>query len=165
MVASGCGRMLGQLMLAGWKNMHQDENYLGKFIDLYEHIEDKNYIERTETFERWYENPINLPGVYYIQAIRLLFQENRFAKGSFVALGETLSLRSVKCPVYLLAGESDDITTKEQMFAAERLVGTSAEKIEKRLVPGGHIGLFMGTRTLKEAWPEIAEWIAAAEST
>lgn len=164
MVASGNGRMLGQLMLAGWKNMHRDENYLGKYIDLYEHIEDKNYIRRTETFERWYENPINLPGVYYIQAIRLLFKENRFAKGSFVALGVTLSLSSVTCPVYLLAGESDDITTKEQVFAAEGLVGTPAEKIEKRLVPGGHIGLFMGARTLNEAWPDIAKWIAQVGS-
>jgi poly(3-hydroxybutyrate) depolymerase len=27
-------------------------------------------------------------------------------------------------------------------------------------VPGGHIGLFMGSRTLKESWPEIARWIA-----
>lgn len=164
MVVSGRGRMLGQYMLAGWKNMHRGENYLGKFIDLYEHIEDKNYIQRTEMFERWYENPIDLPGVYYLQAIELLFKENLFAEGKFRALGERLALESVKCPVYLLAGESDDITTKEQVFSAEGLVGTSAEKIEKRSVPGGHIGLFMGTRTLKEAWPEIAKWIAEAGS-
>jgi poly(3-hydroxybutyrate) depolymerase len=26
-------------------------------------------------------------------------------------------------------------------------------------VPGGHIGLFMGAKTLKEAWPEVAKWI------
>ena len=63
MVAAGGGRMLGQYMLAGWKNMHPDEQYFSKFIDLYEHIEDKCYIERTEQFERWYENPIDLPAV------------------------------------------------------------------------------------------------------
>jgi hypothetical protein len=69
--------------------------------------------------------------------IEFLFKENLSAEGKFRALGEMLSLESVKCPIYLLAGESDDITTKEQVFAAEGLVGTSAEKIEKRLVPGG----------------------------
>ena len=161
MVASGGGRMLGQYMLAGWKDMHPGEQYLGKYIDLYAHIEDKNYIERTEKFERWYENPIDLPGTYYLQAIRLLFKENRFAKGEFVALGRTLSLKSVTCPLFLLAGESDDITTKEQVFAAEQLVGTPAKDIVRRLVPGGHIGLFMGAKTLKEAWPDIARWIKA----
>jgi hypothetical protein len=28
-------------------------------------------VKRTETFERWYENPIDLPGRYYMQAINL----------------------------------------------------------------------------------------------
>lgn len=164
MVAAGDGRMLGQYMLAGWKNMHPEAQYVGKFIDLYEHIEDKCYIERTEQFERWYENPIDLPGVYYLQAVRLLFEENRFAKGEFVGLGKKLSLKDVTIPVFLLAGDADDITTKEQVFAAERLLGTPAEKIEKKLVPGGHIGLFMGSRTLQETWPEIAAWISAGSA-
>ncbi len=161
MVASGGGRMLGQYMLAGWKNMHPGEQYVGKFIDLYEHIEDKSYIKRTEEFERWYENPLDLPGRYYLQAIQLLFKENRFAKGEFVAHGRTLKLKDITCPLFLLAGEADDITTREQVFAAEHLVGTPPDRITKKLVPGGHIGLFMGTRTLGEAWPGIARWIAA----
>jgi polyhydroxyalkanoate depolymerase len=161
MVTAGGGRMLGQAMLAGWKNMHPGVQYVGKFIDLYEHIEDRSFVKRTEEFERWYENPIDLPGRYYLQAIRLLFKENRFAKGEFVGLGRKLSLNDVKAPVYLLAGEADDITTKEQVFEAERLLGTPKDRIEKKLVPGGHIGLFMGSRTLKESWPGIAEWIAA----
>lgn len=159
LVAAGDGRMLGQSMLAGWKNMHPGEHYFGKFVDLYEHIEDKCYIQRTERFERWYENPIDLPGRYYLQAIRLLFKENQFAQGYFVGLGRRLTLKDVRCPVYLLAGEQDDITTKEQVFAAEGLLGTSKDKIEMMLVPGGHIGLFMGTRTLKETWPKISGWI------
>ncbi len=164
MVAAGGGRMLGRYMLARWKSMHPGEQYMSKFIDLYEHIEDRNYIERTETFESWYENPIDLPGAYYLQAIRLLFKENRFAKGEFAALGRKLSLASVTCPLFLLAGEADDITTKEQVFAAERLVGTPAADIRRKLVPGGHIGLFMGRRTLKEAWPEIARWIGGVDA-
>lgn len=161
MVASGGGRMLGRYMLAGWKNMHPDQQFVGKFIDLYEHIEDKCYVKRTEHFERWYENPIDLPGRYYMQAIQLLFKENRFAKGEFVGLGRKLSLGDIRCPAYLLAGAGDDITTKEQVFAAEHLLGTPNAQIVKKLVPGGHIGLFMGTRTLKEAWPEIGQWIGA----
>ncbi|MEZ5818266.1 MAG: alpha/beta fold hydrolase [Hyphomicrobiaceae bacterium] len=161
MVNAGGGRMLGQYMLAGWKNMHPGENYLGKFIDLYEHIEDKSYIERTERFERWYENPLDLPGRYYLQAIGELFQGNKFAKGEFIGLGRKLSLKTITAPVFLLAGADDDITTKEQVFEAEGLLGTPADRIEKRLVPGGHIGLFMGSRTLADAWPSIGAWIKA----
>jgi len=163
MVKAGKGRMLGQYMLAGWKNMHAGEQYIGKFIDLYEHIEDKSYIKRTEQFEHWYENPIDLPGQYYLQAIQLLFKENRFAKGEFIGLGQKLRLKDITCPVFLLAGSGDDITTKEQVFAAEHLIGTPRSRIGKRLVPGGHIGLFMGSVTLKNTWPDIAEWIKTNE--
>lgn len=159
MVDAGGGRMLGKFMLAGWKNMHPGEQYLNKYLDLYEHIEDKSYIKRTERFEAWYENAIDLPGRWYLQAIKELFKENRLARGSFVALGETISLKNITVPVYLLAGESDDITTKEQVFRAEDLVGTPRHEIAKKLAPGGHIGLFMGSRTLQDVWPEIGAWI------
>ena len=160
MVAAGGGRMLGKFMLAGWKNMHPEEQYLEKYLDLYQHIEDKSYIKRTERFERWYENPIDLPGRWYLQAITELFKQNRLAKGTFVALGQTISLKDIKVPLYLLAGDSDDITTKEQVFNAEELVGTPKHEIVKKLVPGGHIGLFMGSHTLQHVWPEIGAWIS-----
>jgi poly(3-hydroxybutyrate) depolymerase len=160
LVTAGGGRMLGRLMLAGWKNMHPEQQFVDKYLDLYRHIEDKNYVTRTEQFEDWYENAIDLPGRYYLQAIDDLFKHNRFAKGEFVGLGRKLDLKDVTVPAYLLAGEADDITTREQVFDAERLLGTQRKDIEKKLVPGGHIGLFMGANTLRETWPQIGRWIA-----
>ncbi len=165
MVDMGDGRMLGKSMLAGWKDMHPGVSFLGKYVDLYAHIEDRNYVERTEHFERWYENPIDLPGVYYLEAVNLLFKQNKFAKGEFVGLGQKLSLKHITAPTFLLAGESDEITTKEQVFAAEHLLGTPASQIVKKLVPGGHIGLFMGHRTLAEEWPKIGAWIQAQDAS
>ncbi|SMF81177.1 Protein of unknown function [Tistlia consotensis] len=161
LVELGGGLMKGKFMLQGWKNMHPEEHYFQEHVDLYEHVDDPAYLAKKEAFERWYENPIDLPGRWYLQVISQLFKENRLAKGSFVGLGRRLSLRHVGCPVYLLAGESDDITTPEQVFGAERLLGTPPAKIEKKLVPGGHIGLFMGSRTLAETWPGIARWICS----
>jgi poly(3-hydroxyalkanoate) synthetase len=137
--------MKGEFMLQGWKNTHPEQHYIDDHIDLYEHIDDPLYVAKRETFERWYENPLDLPGRWYLQAIRQLFKENLFAKGEFVGLGRHLNLEDVKCPIFMIAGDSDDITTKEQVFDADKLFGTPKDNIEKRLVPGGHIGLFMGT--------------------
>jgi len=145
LVALGGGLMKGQFIL--------------EHIDLYEHIDDPKYLAKKETFESWYENPIDLPGRWYLQVITQLFKQNRFAKGEFVGLGRRLNLKQITCPVYLLAGESDDITTREQVFDGEKYLGTPNDKSRKQLVPGGHIGLFMGSRTLKETWPGIARWI------
>jgi hypothetical protein len=42
-----------------------------------------------------------------------------------------------------------------------KYLGMPKSKIVKKTVPGGHIGLFMGARILKEDWPPIARWIAS----
>ena len=164
LVALGDGLMRGKFMLQGWKNMHPGQHYIQDHVDLYEHIDDPAYLKKEETFESWYENPIDLPGRWYLQVIEQLFKENRLAKGRFVGLGRTLDLGAIECPAYLLAGAADDITTPEQVVGAENYLGTPKDRIVKKTVPGGHIGLFMGARTLKEHWPGIARWIAAQEA-
>jgi len=159
LVELGGGLMKGKFMLQGWKNMHPEQHYIQDHIDLYDHINDPTYLAKEETFESWYENPIDLPGRWYLQVIKQLFKENRLAKGEFVALGRKLNLRDITCPAYLLAGASDDITTPEQVLDAAKYLGTPRDRIVQKTVPGGHIGLFMGARTLKEHWPSIAQWI------
>ena len=161
LVELGGGLMKGKFMLQGWKNMHPGQHYIQDNIDLYEHMDDPAYLAKEETFESWYENPIDLPGRWYLQAITQLFKENRLAKGEFVALGRKLNLHDITCPAYLLAGAADDITTPEQVLDAAKYLGTPRNRIVQETVPGGHIGLFMGARTLKEHWPQIARWIAA----
>ena len=161
LVALGGGLMRGKFMLQGWKNMHPEQHYIQDHVDLYEHIDDPAYVAKEEAFARWYENPIDLPGRWYLQAIKQLFKENRLAKGEFVGLGRKLDLRDITCPVYLLAGAADDITTPEQVLDAAKYIGTAKDRITQKTVPGGHIGLFMGAKTLKEQWPEIAAWIAS----
>jgi hypothetical protein len=49
----------------------------------------------------------------------------------------------------------------EQVLDAAHYLGMPKTRIVRKTVPGGHIGLFMGGRTLKEHWPDIAHWIAA----
>ncbi len=161
LVELGDGLMKGKFMLQGWKNMHPGQHYFLDHIDLYEHVDDPAYLAKEETFDSWYENPIDLPGRWYLQAIEQLFKENRLAKGEFVGLGRVLDLRHITCPTYLLAGAADDITTTEQVLDAAKYIGTPKDRIVQKTVPGGHIGLFMGARTLKDHWPAIAQWICA----
>jgi poly(3-hydroxybutyrate) depolymerase len=161
LVAGGDGVLKGSFMLEGFKNMHPLQQYVEKYVELYDNIEDPSYVQRFETFERWYEYTLDLPGRWYLQVIDQLFKENRLAKATFVALGRRIELKAVVCPVYLLAGAADDITPQEQVFAADGLVGTAPSLIEKEVAPGGHIGLFMGTGALTDQWMRIAEWLNA----
>lgn len=160
LVELGGGLMRGKFMLQGWKNMHPAQHYIKEHIELYENIDDPVYLSKKETFEAWYEAPLDLPGRWYLQAIRHLFKDNELAKGKFMALGRRLDLRDITCPAYLLAGAGDDITTPEQVLDTAKYIGTKRHDIVQKTAPGGHIGLFMGARTLKDYWPDIARWIA-----
>lgn len=159
LVATGGGLLKGSFMLEGFKSLHPEKQYVEKYVDLYEHVDDHDYVKRTENFERWYEYTINLPGRWYLQVIRELFKENNFVKGKFVGLGKTLDPKVITCPLYLLAGEKDDITPKEQVFNAEKYFGTLTNFVIKDLAKAGHIGLFMSHTALSDNWPKITAWI------
>ena len=86
---------------------------------------------------------------------------NVVCKCEFVGLGRMLSQREIVCPTYLLACAADDIATPELVLRAAKYIGTPRDRIVSQMAPGGHIGHFMGARTLKAYWPNIASWIAA----
>ncbi len=119
------------------------------------------YLKKEETFESWYENPIDLPGRWYLQVIQRLFQENRLANGQFVGLGRRLNLHDITCPAYLLAGADDDITTPEQGLDAAKYLGTLKDRIIRRPRRAPILGCSWELASLKEHWPAIAPWIAA----
>jgi polyhydroxyalkanoate depolymerase len=159
LVAMGGGVPKGEYMLKGFKNMNPGKQYFEKYEELYRNIDDEEYRKKFEKFESWYEYTIDLPGGFYLQVVEELFKENKLVKGEFVGLGRKLNLKDIECPVYLLAGERDDITPPEQVFNAEKYLGTEKKEIQKELADGGHIGLFMGHKPLEEDWLKIVEWI------
>jgi poly(3-hydroxyalkanoate) synthetase len=110
-------------------------------------------------FQEWYAWTVDLPGRFFLEAVEKLYKRNELATGSFVALGRRIDLKTVDAPMFLLAGRDDELVAPPQLFAAEHLVGTPAQDVRKEVAPCRHLGLFMGKRTLQEAWPRIVRWI------
>lgn len=165
LVAWGGGCLRGATMLQGFKNMHPFEQYVERYVHLYEHVNEPDFRERIERFAGWFEHPIDLPGRWYLQVVRELFHDNRFFDGSFVGLGRKLSVADIRCPTYLLAGKDDDITPPIQVHNAAGCLATPSGRIESKTVPGGHVGLFMSHRTVGDTWPGIAEWMRRNDPT
>ena len=93
-------------------------------------------------FYDWYLHPVNLPGQLYLWAVEHLFVKNEMFKGELEVAGQTVSLRSITCPVFLLGGEEDDTTPWQQIHNMRYAVGSSL--VRWHLAPSGHIGLFIG---------------------
>ncbi len=124
-------------------------------------LDSRAFAARAAMFRAWSGAPLDLPGAYYLETVEKLYKRNELARGEFVALGKRIDLRAMRAPLYLIAAEDDDIAAPEQTFACARLVGTPRQAIRRRIVPGGHLDLFMGRRTLETLWPEVAAWLGA----
>jgi poly(3-hydroxybutyrate) depolymerase len=111
-------------------------------------------------FREWHAWTIDLSGRFFLEIVDRLYKRNELAAGSFVALGKRINLATVSVPIFMLAARHDELVAPEQLFAAERLVGTATPDIRKAMVPCCHVALFMGKTTLEHTWPAIVRWIA-----
>ena len=114
-------------------------------------------------FRAWYAWTVDLPGNFFLEVVDKLYKRNELANGSFAALGRGIDLGTIRVPVFLLAAQDDELISPPQLFAAERLVGTAPSKLRKLVVPGRHVGLFMGKTVLEKAWPKIVQFITESQ--
>jgi poly(3-hydroxyalkanoate) synthetase len=110
-------------------------------------------------FRNWYAWTVDLPGAYFLEVVEKLYKRNELAAGSFVALGQRIDLAKVDVPIFLLAARDDELVASPQLLAVEHLVGTAAGNVASEMVPGRHVGLFMGKSALEGVWPRIAGWL------
>jgi poly(3-hydroxybutyrate) depolymerase len=164
LVTLGDGRVLGHKVLNLWGPEIVATQDIHHVLETPEPIGSPAFAKLEAIFRDWYAWTVDLPGTYYLEVIERLYKRNEIAAGGFVALGQTIDLANVRVPIFLLAARDDELVAPAQLFATERLVGTPAHKIRKQLVPGRHVGLFVGRTILSEQWPRIARWIGEAEA-
>lgn len=162
-VRLGEGRVLGQRVLDLWDPALQGRE--GAAVLQLPSADGPEAAAILERFRAWYDTTVDLPGAYYHQVVSWLFKENRLARGRFMALGREVDLHDVRHPLFLLAARDDELVSADQLMAAAQLVGTPAAEIATAVEPCGHLGLFMGARTVKGAWVDVARWLAQASST
>jgi len=152
MVKANGGIVPGINLVMGFIAMHPI-THVAEHLKVYAHVHDREYLDHFSEFYDWYLYPVNLPGKLYLWAVEHLFLKNEMFKGELEVAGDTVSLRSITCPVFLLGGEEDDITPWQQVHNMRHAVGSS--QVRWYLAPGGHIGLFIGREAQAEYWTPI----------
>jgi poly(3-hydroxyalkanoate) synthetase len=153
-VAQGGGVLRGDHMLNGFI-LIKPENEVAKHLQLLAHLHDLEHLERHRHFETWFKHTQDISGAFYLWIVEHLFAGNELVDGRLEVRGEQVDLARIECPLYLLAGERDHITPPAQVFALADHASTPPEEVTRRTTAGGHLGLFMGSEALREAWPAI----------
>ena len=113
-------------------------------------------VSTVQKFDAWNSRTVDLPGVYFAQTAEWIFRENRLANGSF-PLGREVGLAEIVAPIFALAASDDAVVTPPQVTAVKSKCRRA--KVAVRVEPGRHLSLFMGRRTLRTAWRDIAHWL------
>src|SRR5690348_8972176 len=92
---------------------------------------------------------------FYLWIVRHLFRDNELVLGRLEIGGRRVDPQSLAMPLHLLAGAADHISPPDQVFAIADHASTADELIRRDVVPGGHLGLFMGHQSLREYWPPM----------
>src|SRR5439155_19031150 len=108
----------------------------------------------------------DLPAEFYLQTVRLVFQECALAKRSLQCQGRTIDSRAIRRTALLtIEGERDDICSLGQTLAAHDLCTGLRPYMRTHYVQAdvGHYGVFSGRRWTGSIYPVVRDVIHVSE--
>ena len=143
--------------------------HMSSHWDFYGHLVEGD-LDDAAAHRRFYDEynaVLDLPAQYYLDCVRIVFQEYLLPRGLWSVRGERVAPEALTdTPLFTIEGELDDISGRGQTFAAHELCrGIPADRKHHLTVAGaGHYGIFSGRRWRQSVYPEVRDFIAAAEA-
>jgi len=109
-----------------------------------------------------YNAVLDLAAEFYLDTIRVVFQDHLLPKGQWTVRGKPVRPQDItKTALLTIEGELDDISGAGQTQAAHNLcTGIPAHRQEDLVVAqAGHYGIFSGRRWREQVAPRITEFI------
>lgn len=162
----GQGRSVypGFLQHAGFIAMNPSRHFMSHW-DFYANLV-KGDLQDAESHRRFYDEynaVLDMPAEYYLDTIRVVFQEFLLPRGKWKVNGELVNPAAIRKTALLsIEGELDDISGLGQTAAAHDLcTGIPKARHAHITVEGaGHYGIFSGRRWRDKVYPQVRDFIA-----
>jgi polyhydroxyalkanoate depolymerase len=157
----------GFVQLAAFMNMNL-ERHLSSFREYFESVV-RGDLERANATRRFYEEYFavaDMPAEFYLDTVRLVFQEHALPRGKLTWRGRKVDPRAIRRTALLtVEGEKDDICALGQTLAAQDLCGSLRQFLRTHYVqPGaGHYGVFSGRRWESQIYPVVRDVIHSSD--
>lgn len=125
-----------------------------KFLNLW----DREYLEESLTMSQWFNDMVDYPGETIREMSVNMMINNKMATGK-MKIGQTKAeFSKIKSSILAFAGDADKLVSKR---AARKVLDiVSSEDKEFCVVPGGHAGVFAGSKAPENTWAISADWLA-----
>jgi poly(3-hydroxybutyrate) depolymerase len=157
----------GFVQLAAFMSMNI-ERHLKAHRELYDSLVngDLAKAKATKDFYDEYFAVLDLTAEFYLETVRLVFQEYALPRGRLTFRGEKVDPRAIRRTMLLtVEGEKDDICAIGQTVAAHDLCGNLRPYLKRHhMQPGvGHYGVFSGKRWEGQIYPLVKNVILASD--
>ena len=154
----------GFLQHLGFVAMNPDRHFNAHW-DYFNHlmVGDGESAEAHRRFYNEYNAVLDMPAEYYLDTVKIVFQEFALPKGRMFVRGELVRPQAIREAALLtVEGELDDISGNGQTEAAHALcLNIPRERRAHFVAPGvGHYGIFSGRRWREVVFPRVREFIA-----
>jgi poly(3-hydroxybutyrate) depolymerase len=132
--------------------------------EFYQHLVrgDDSSAESHRQFYDEYNAVLDMPAEYYLDTIKIVFQDTALPKGTWEVDGQLVRPQDIKTvALFTVEGELDDISGAGQTQAAHALCTGIPKDMQYDFVAPqcGHYGIFSGRRWREMICPKIAEFI------
>ncbi len=153
----------GFLQHTGFVAMNPDRHltsHYDYFLDLVRG--DDSSAESHRQFYDEYNAVLDMPAEYYLDTIKVVFQDFALVNGTWEVGGELVKPQDIKTTALLtVEGELDDISGAGQTRAAHGLCTGVPEsrRFHYDAIGAGHYGIFSGRRWREQIHPTVSEFI------
>jgi len=132
---------------------------LTTYWDLLTRMSDRNYVENYSTTADYLNHMLMYPGGVIQDLVVKLAVDNQMAAGRIEIRGAIADLSTIKSNLLVFAGDRDTLVPAS---IAGRVLDLVASKDKDfRVVPGGHMGVILGSKAMKSVWEPSARWLAS----
>ena len=155
-VTDAFGNAPADFLDIGFRLMDPVDNFVTKYLRLYENLEDEEFVKNFARMERWLSDGIDVAGETYREFLSDIYQDNLLMKNELYLDGKHVDIQNIDMPVLQIVGQYDHLIPPTASKPFNDVI--PSEDTEIMEFPVGHIGLSVSSRSHGQLWPDVVEW-------
>lgn len=128
-----------------------------KYMDMLDVTQEKDKLLSFLRMEKWIFDSPGQAGECLRQFIKDCYQDNKLIKGELMIGDRQVNLKDITMPLLNIYASADHLVPPAATRPLNDAVGTTDKTLYE--FKGGHIGVFVGSKSQKELAPAIAKWL------
>jgi len=151
------GIIPGEFMNVGFLMLKPFQLMVDKYVGLMDNLDDPATVANFVRMEKWIFDSPAQAGEAYRQFLKDLYQDNKLVKNELEIGGRRVDLKKIDMPLLNIYATEDHLVPPASSIPMNDLVGSEDKTLYS--FPGGHIGIYVSSRSQKELAPTVSKWL------